>query len=92
MNPFFENTGMIYLHWVPTGLTVNKEFYVEVLREFRKSLRRKRPAFFNYGQWYFQKDNVPVHNSILITDSFTKLCINQVPHPPYSPDHAPCDF
>ena len=28
--PFFDNTGMIYMHWVPTGQTVNKECYVDV--------------------------------------------------------------
>ena len=33
---FFDSTGMIYMHWVPTGQTVNKEYYVEVLREFSK--------------------------------------------------------
>ena len=31
MIPFFDRTGMIYMHWVPTGQTVNKEYYVEVL-------------------------------------------------------------
>ena len=36
MIPFFHSTGMIYMHWVPTGQTVNKEYYVEVLREFKK--------------------------------------------------------
>ena len=51
MIPFFDSTGMIYMHWVPTGQTVNKEYYVEVLREFkkrfrRKRFRRKRPALF----------------------------------------------
>ena len=30
MIPFFDSTGMIYMHWVPTGPTVNKEYYVEV--------------------------------------------------------------
>ena len=35
MIPFCDSTGMIYMHWVPTGQTVNKEYYVEVLREFR---------------------------------------------------------
>ena len=29
MIPFFDSTGMIYMHWVPTGQTVNKEYYVE---------------------------------------------------------------
>ena len=50
MIPFFESTGMIYLHWVPTGQTVNKEYYVEVLREFRKTFHRKRPALFKSSQ------------------------------------------
>ena len=51
--PFFDSTGMIYMHWVPTGQTVNKEYYVEALREFRKRFRRKRPALFKSGQWHF---------------------------------------
>ena len=48
---FFDSTGMIYMHWVPTGQTVNKEYYVEVLREFRKRFCRKRSALFKSGQW-----------------------------------------
>ena len=65
MIPFFDSTGMIYMHWNPTGQTVNKEYYVEVLREFRKRFLEKRPALFKSGQWHFQQDNAPVHNSIL---------------------------
>ena len=44
------------------------------------------------GQWHFQQDNAPVHNSILVTDYLTKMGINTVSHSPYSPDLAPCDF
>ena len=29
---------------------------------------------------------------MLVTDYFTKMGIKTVPHPPYSPDLAPCDF
>ena len=91
-NPFFDGTGMIYMHWVPTGQTVNKKYQVEVLREFRKRFRRKRPAIFKSGQWHFNQDNAPVHNSILFTDYLTKMGINTVPQPPYLPDLAPCNF
>ena len=80
------------MHWVPTGQTVNKEYYVEVLREFRKRFRRKRPALFKSGQWHFHQNNAPVHNFILVTDYLTKMGIKTVPHPPYSRDLAPCDF
>ena len=83
---------MIYMHWVPTGQTVNKEYYVEVLREFRKRFLEKRPALFKSGQWHFHQDNAPVHNSNLVTDYLTKMGIKTVPHPPCSPDLAPCDF
>ena len=90
--PFFDSTGMIYMHWVPTGQTVNKENYVEVLREFRKRFLGKRPALLKLGQWHFHQDNAPVHNSILVTDSLTKMGIKTVLHCLYSPDLAPHDF
>ena len=58
----------------------------------RKRFHWKRLALFKSGQWHFQQDNAPVHNSILVTDYLTKMGIKTVPHPPYSPDLAPCDF
>ena len=75
------------MHWVPTGQTVNKEYYVEVLREFRKRFLGKRPALFKSGQWDFHQDK-----SILVTDYLTEMGIKTVPQPPNSPDLAPCDF
>ena len=80
------------MHWVPTGHTVNKEYYVEVLREFRKRFLGKRPVLFKLGLWHFHQDNAPVHNSIFVTDYSTKISIKTVPHPPYSSDLAPHDF
>ena len=65
---------------------------VEVLREFRKRLFGKRPALFKSGLMHFHQDNALVHNSILVTDYWTKMGIKTVPQPPYSPDLAPCDF
>ena len=91
-DPFFYNTGMVYIYRVLTGQTFNKEYYVEVLREFRKRFRRKRPALFKSGQWHFHQNNAPINTSILVTDYLTKMEIKRVPQPPYSPDLAPCDF
>ena len=84
--------GMIYIYWVPTGQSVNKEYYVELLREFRERFRRKKPALFKSAQWHFHQDNAPVHNSILVTDYLTKMGIKTIRQLPYSPDLAPCDF
>ena len=41
------------------------------------------------GSGHFHQDNAPVHNSILVTFDEDG---HQVPHCPYSPDLAPCDF
>ena len=65
---------------------------MEVLREFSKRFRRKRPALSKYGQWHFHQDNAPVHKSILVTDYLTKMGIKTVPQSPYYPHLAPCDF
>ena len=89
---FFYSTGMIYMRWVSTGQTVNKEYYVEALRQFRKRFRRRRPALFKSDQWHFHQDNAPVHNSILVTDYLSKMGIKTVPLRPYSPNLAPCDL
>ena len=82
MVPFFDSTGVIYMHWVSTGQIVNKEYNTDVLREFRGRFRRKRPALFKSGQWHFQQDNAPVNNSILVKDFLTKMGINTVALPP----------
>ena len=85
-------------HWhdlharAPNGRTVNKKYYVEVLRGFRKRFRRKRPALLKSGQWHFHQYNAPVDNSILVTNYLTKAGIKTVAHSPNSPDLAPCDF
>ena len=74
--------------WLAKGLG----YYVEVVREFRKRFLGKRPALFKSGQRYFQQDNAPVNNSILVTDYLTEMGIKTVSQPPYSPDLSPCDF
>ena len=82
MIPFFDSTGMIYMHWVPTGQTVNKEYYFEFLREFSKRFLGKRPALFKSAQWHF---NRTMYQS-------TRWASRQFLTVPYSRDLAPCDF
>ena len=80
----------IHQSWLAKGLGLGLLCWG--LREFGKRSGRKRPALFKSGQWHFQQDSAPVHNSILVTDYLTKMSIKTVPHLPYSPDLAPCDF
>ena len=40
---FFDSEGILHLEYAPYGQTINKEFYLEVLRRLCESVRRKRP-------------------------------------------------
>ena len=44
------------------------------------------------GQRHFHQDDAPIHNSIIVTDYLSKMDIETVTQPPYSPDLAPYDF
>jgi len=39
----FDSEGIVHHEFAPSGQINNKEFYVEVLRRLRESVRRKRP-------------------------------------------------
>jgi transposase len=55
-------------------------FYKDVLERLRKRVQRVR------------KDNAPAHTALSIRKFLVKKNISTLPHPPYSPDLAPCDF
>jgi hypothetical protein len=40
---FFDYEVVVGHEFVPQGWTLNKEFYLEVLRRLRESIRKKRP-------------------------------------------------
>ena len=40
----------------------------------------------------FRHDNAPTHTSAVVTAKLVELGYELLPHPPYSPDLAPCDF
>ena len=92
MIPFLDSKVIIYIHWVPSGQMIQREYYVEVLRGFRKRFHRKRLEIFQSGQRHPHQDNTAVQNSIPVANYWTEMGIKTVPHPPYSPDFAPCDF
>jgi transposase len=41
---------------------------------------------------FFHHGNAPAHTAISVREFLGKNCMTPLPHPPYSPDLAPCDF
>ena len=89
---FFYWKGIVHYEFVPRGETVNKEFYLNVLKRLREAVRRKRPEAWTNNTWMLHHDNAPAHASLLIREFLTKHEKTLEPQLPYSPDLAPADF
>jgi len=71
---------------------VNAEFYCNALRRLREDIRRKRPEFMCAGNWLLHDENAPSLRALVTREFLAHRGIITLPHPPYSPDLAPCDF
>jgi len=43
---FFDWQGVIHYEFIPHGQTINKEFYIAVLKRLREAVRQKRPELW----------------------------------------------
>ena len=89
---FFDYHGIVHHEFLPVGRTVNKEYYLEVMRRLREAIRKKRPELWKNNSWLLHHDNAPAHSSLLVSNFLAKNNTTIMPQPPYSPDLAPCDF
>ena len=89
---FFDAKGPVTQVAVPEGRSVTGLFYKEnVLSRVVEHYKTLRPATGSRGIKLLH-DNAPAHKSCLVTDYLQENRIAVLPHPPYSPDLAPCDF
>ncbi|UYV84904.1 hypothetical protein LAZ67_X003942 [Cordylochernes scorpioides] len=88
----FDCRGVVHHEFLPQGRTVNKEYYLQGMRNLREAIRQKRPNLWKNKNWLLHHDNAPAHTSLLVRDFLAKSNTLMMPQPPYSPDMAPCDF
>lgn len=89
---FFDCNGVVHHEFLPQGRTVNKEYYLEVMRRLREAIRQKRTELWKKQSWILHHDNAPAHTSMLVREFLAKNKTVIMPQPPYSPDLAPADF
>lgn len=87
---FFDAKGIVHHEFVPTGQTVNAQFYKEVLQRLNHRVARVRKEI--RASWKLHHDNAPAHTAFVVTAYLTKIGVTTFPQPPYSPDLAPADF
>jgi hypothetical protein len=82
---FFDYNEIVYHSYVPEGQTINKEYYLEVIRHLRDAVRHKRLDLWASRNWQLHHDNAPAHSSHLIQSFLAKHDIPVV-------CQAPCDL
>ncbi|UYV74174.1 hypothetical protein LAZ67_11002320, partial [Cordylochernes scorpioides] len=86
---FYDCRGVVHHEFLPQSRTVNKEYYLQVMRNLREAIRQKRPDLWKNKNWLLHHDNAPAHTSLLVRDFLAKNNTLMMPQPPYSPDLAP---
>ena len=76
---FFDTDGLVHHEFVPTGQTVNKEFYKTVLQRLRDAVRRHRPEKWCSGNWILHHDNAPAHRAVITNEFLAKHNIPSLP-------------
>jgi len=89
---FFDQERIVHREFVPPGMTVNADFYCDVLRRLRENVRCKRPQKWQTQKLIIHHDNAPAHRSFKVSQFLAKNSMTVVPHPPYLPDLAPVTF
>ncbi|GFX23891.1 mariner Mos1 transposase [Trichonephila clavipes] len=89
---FFDAVGIVHHEYATQCQTVNKEFYLDVMRRLREAVRRKRPVLWVSSRWMLHHDGSPAHTANLVQQFLTKHGTIQAARPPYWPDMSPPDF
>lgn len=89
---FFNSRGETVQVAIPRGRTVTGKLYQQlVMKKFEKIVKKSRPSL-GLRKLALLHDNAPAHTSKETVQFLKKKGLTVLPHPPYSPDLAPCDF
>jgi hypothetical protein len=79
---FFYVDGQVHKEFVPHGQTVNRQFYLNVLRRLRESMLRKRPEKWQSGVWFLHNDSAAAHTAFSVQQFLAKNTMVVVCPPP----------
>lgn len=89
---FVNGDGLQFIDIKPHGVKINAEYFLCNIIQKLENLNVTNEAKNQKQKMLLHYDNAPSHNAKMVTDYLTKTTFRKVPHPPYSPDLAICDF
>ncbi|CAH2100922.1 unnamed protein product [Euphydryas editha] len=63
---FFDHRGVVLSEFLPTSQTVNKEYYLSVIRRLREAIRKNGPELWADNSWFLHHDNTPSHTALIL--------------------------
>ncbi len=89
---FFSAEGIVDSFVVPKGTTITGRFYANKILPNMLSNYKKNNGKNSLQELTLHHDNASSHTCRLTKTYLENQGISNLPHPPYSPDLAPCDF
>ena len=79
---FFDQEGIVHREFVPPGMTVNADFYCDVLRRLHENVRRKSPRKWQNQKLIIHHDNAPAHRCFKVSQFLAKknMTVFSIPH------------
>jgi hypothetical protein len=78
---FFNSKGIIHKEFVSEGMSVNSEYYLEVLKCLLASIKRMRPDL-ELSPWQLSHDNASAHTAINVRAFLPKNGVAVLSHHP----------
>lgn len=87
---FCDTKRIVHKEFVPSGKTVNANFYKEVLQNLRNRIARVYPELTN--NFILHHDNAPIYTDFKVSQFLAKHSVATLPQLLYSPDLSSPDF
>jgi histone-lysine N-methyltransferase SETMAR len=88
---FWKSERVVLADFLEKETTINSHRYIETLTAL-KGIKRRKERIGLRNEQLLQHDNARPHTNAATRDAIQRLEFSVLPHPPYSPDLAPCDF
>jgi len=88
---FSDYKGVLLVDYLPQKTTMTGKYYGEVLTNLRQAVKEKRRGMLTRGPLLLH-DNAPALMSQLSQAIVKDIRVEQLSHPPHSPDLTPSDF
>ena len=79
---FFDSRGIMHHEYAPEGQTINKEYYLQVLRQLREAVQRKQPDISAAKNFLLHHDNASAHSEHVIHVFLAKNSMSHVRQAP----------